>query len=136
MPHTLAWDFNWIFFPCTYCKPYVSVQGRKNSLSMLVICIYLFCQEPDERAKIDSFLLAVLTECQINLLFFIALQKKKKRSLFGKTYVTYFYFLQKLRKREIFSNGMKSQLGLPGKCVGKAGVCHLAEWYRNWYLTI
>lgn len=53
------------------------MQGRKNSLSMLVICIYLFCQEPDERAKIDSFLLAVLTECQINLLF-IALQKKKK----------------------------------------------------------
>lgn len=69
---------------------------------MFVICIYLFCQESDERAKIDRFLLAVLTECQINLLFFIALQKKKKRSLFGKTYVTYFYFLQKLRKREIF----------------------------------
>lgn len=46
---------------------------------MLVIWIYLFCQEPDEMAKIDSFPLAVLIRCQINTLFFIALQKKLKK---------------------------------------------------------
>lgn len=45
---------------------------------MLVIWTYPFSQEPDERAKIDRFLLAVLIDCQIYLLFFIALPKKKK----------------------------------------------------------
>lgn len=46
---------------------------------MLVIWTYPFSQEPDERAKIDRFLLAVLIDCQIYLVFFIALPKKKKK---------------------------------------------------------
>lgn len=48
---------------------------------MPVIWTYLFSQEPDERAKIDRLLLAVLIDCQIYLLFFIALPKKKKKFL-------------------------------------------------------
>lgn len=59
---------------------------------MPVIWTYPFSQEPDERAEIDTFLLALLIDCQIYLLFFIALQKKKI-NLFAKTEVTYFHFL-------------------------------------------
>lgn len=66
------------FFSSTYYKPYVSISGRKDSLSMPVIWTYPFSQEPDERAEIDTFLLALLIDCQIYLLFFIALQKKNK----------------------------------------------------------
>lgn len=75
-------------------------------------------------------LIGFFFDCQIYLLFFIALQKKLK-NLFAETDVK--YFLQKLKRKGDFSNGMKRQFGLPGKGVGKAGVCSLAEWYKTWY---
>lgn len=63
---------------------------------MFVIWIYLFPQEPDERAKMGMFILAVLIDCQIHLLFFIALPtppKKVFKIVFAKIDVTSFYFL-------------------------------------------
>lgn len=68
-----------------------------------------------------------------NILTLLYCFTKKIKNLLAKTDVTYFYVLQKLKRKGDFSNGMKRQFGLSGKVVGKAGVCSLAEWYKTWY---
>lgn len=52
-------------------------------------------------------LIGFFFDCQIYLLFFIALQKKLK-NLFAETDVK--YFLQKLKRKGDFSNGMKKAI--------------------------
>lgn len=103
-PGTVARLF-FFFFSSTQYKPYVSISGGKDNLSVPVIWTYLFSQEPDERAKIDTFLLTVLIDCQ--MYFSLLLYRK---NLFAKTDVIYFNFLQKLKRKGDFSNGMKRQL--------------------------